>query len=189
MNKVIIISAPSGAGKTTLARHLLNQEDMRLTFSVSATTRQPRVNELDGIDYYFYSVEEFNKAIQKKEFVEWEEVYDDLFYGTLKKEVDRIFSKNQNILFDVDVKGGKNLKQYFKEKALSIFIAPPSIEALEKRLRDRHTDSETIIQKRVNKATEELKDQVYFDKIIVNDDLEKAKSEISQTVINFLHNE
>lgn len=189
MNKVIIISAPSGAGKTTLARFLLNQEDTQLTFSVSATTRSHRDDERNGVDYYFYSVDEFNQAIQKKAFVEWEEVYDNLFYGTLKKEVDRIFSKKQNILFDVDVKGGKNLKQYFKEKAYSIFIAPPSVESLEKRLRNRHTDSEDIIKKRLIKATDELKEQIFFDKIIMNDDLEKAKNEIYQLVKHFLSNE
>lgn len=186
MNKVIIISAPSGAGKTTMAQYLLEQKNMNLTFSVSATTRQPRPNETDGIDYYFLNKETFIELINKNAFIEWEEVYGDSFYGTLKKEIDRIFSTGKNILFDVDVNGGKNLKKYFNNKALSIFIAPPSINELEKRLKNRHTDSKDTIKKRLLKAKEEIKQQVYFDKIIVNDDIDRAKKEILQTVNLFL---
>ncbi len=187
MNKVIIISAPSGAGKTTMAQHLLLQEDLNLTFSVSATTREPRTTEAEGIDYYFFDTNLFKEYIAKNAFVEWEEVYDELFYGTLKEEVDRIFSERKNILFDVDVKGGENLKNYFKNQALSIFVAPPSVEELEKRLRNRHTDSDEIIKKRIAKATEELEHKNYFDKIIVNNDVEKAKKEIYQVVKSFLN--
>ena len=186
MNKVIIISAPSGAGKTTMAQYLLSQEHLHLTFSVSATTREPRATEADGVDYYFFDNKLFKSYIEKSAFVEWEEVYEGLFYGTLKEEIERIFAEGKNILFDVDVKGGKNLKNYFKEQALSIFIAPPSVEELEQRLRNRHTDSEEIIRKRIAKATEELNHKKYFDKIIVNDDIEKAKAEIYQVVKSFL---
>ena len=186
MNKVIIISAPSGAGKTTMAQYLLSQDNLNLTFSISATTRKPRTTETEGIDYYFFDNNSFKNYIKKSEFVEWEEVYEGLFYGTLKEEVKRIFSEGKNILFDVDVKGGKNLKDYFKSQALSIFIAPPSVTELEKRLRNRHTDSEEIIKKRITKATKELEHKKYFDKIIVNDDIEKAKTEIYQVVKSFL---
>jgi len=186
MNKVIIISAPSGAGKTTMAQHLLSRDNLNLTFSISATTREPRTTEIEGIDYYFFDKNKFREYIKHNKFIEWEEVYENLFYGTLKEEVERIFFNNKNILFDVDVKGGKTLKDYFKNQALSIFIAPPSIKELEKRLRNRHTDSDTIINKRIAKATKELDDKVCFDKIIINDNIDRTKMEIYQIVKSFL---
>lgn len=186
MNKVIIISAPSGAGKTTMAQYLLSQDNLNLTFSISATTRKPRPTESEGIDYYFFDKNKFKEYIKQNKFIEWEEVYENLFYGTLKEEVERIFEKNKNILFDVDVKGGKKLKNYFKDRALSIFIAPPSINELEKRLRNRHTDSDTIINKRLAKATKELDEKIYFDNIIVNDNIDRTKMEIYQIVKSFL---
>lgn len=173
MGKCIIFSAPSGAGKTTIVKRLL-KEQLGLEFSISAATREKRSNEIDGVDYYFFSVEDFKKKIEEEAFIEWEEVYDDHFYGTLKSEIDRIWASGKHVIFDVDVVGGLNLKKYFAEKALAIFVMPPSLQALEERLRGRATEKEERIQKRLAKAKTELITADQFDYVILNDELEKA---------------
>ena len=183
--KLVIISAPSGAGKTTIVNHLLRNDD-RLEFSVSATTRKPRGTEKNGTEYYFLQVEEFRKKIRNNSFVEWEEVYMDQYYGTLKSEIERIWSTGHSVLFDVDVKGGINLKKIFSSQAVSIFIMPPSVEELEKRLLARATDSHEKIRMRVEKAKEEIKLAENFDHIVINDILEKAKDETLRIVSEFL---
>ncbi|HOV84401.1 MAG TPA: guanylate kinase [Paludibacteraceae bacterium] len=184
--KLIILSAPSGAGKSTLVHHLLNS-NLNLEFSISATSRAPRVTEKDGIDYYFLSPEEFKQKIANNEFLEYEEVYPDCFYGTLRSEVDRITKKGKNVIFDVDVKGGLNIKRQFGDQALAIFVAPPNMEALKERLLKRGTETHEMIQKRIEKAAYEMSFAPQFDKIIINDDLEKAKKEIEETVRDFLN--
>ena len=185
LEKVVIFSAPSGAGKTTITRYILDKIE-RCEFSVSATTRAPRPHEKNGFDYYFISVDTFKDKISHNEFVEWEEVYTGLFYGTLQSEVQRIWKKGSIVLFDVDVQGGINLKKYFKEKALSIFIMPPSIDVLEERLRKRGTETEEAIQMRVAKAHKEMKYDKDFDQIIMNDDLVTAQQEAYQKIIQFI---
>lgn len=187
MDKVIIFSAPSGSGKTTLVRHAL-QVFPELEFSISCTTRSPRGEEVDGKDYYFISAELFKTKIDNKEFVEYEEVYQDRFYGTLKNEVDRIWKSGKVVIFDVDVKGGIALKSYFKEKALSIFITAPSIEELERRLLERATDDLETIKVRVEKAYEEIKFKNDFDKNVINSDLQKAQREVEHNIRTFLYN-
>ncbi len=186
MNKVIIFSAPSGSGKTTLVKHCL-EEFPELKFSISCTTRNLRGKEKNGVDYYFISVEEFRQKISENAFVEYEEVYHDKFYGTLKSEVERIWKSRKAVIFDVDVKGGISLKNYFAEKALSIFIMPPSINELERRLITRATDDTETIKTRVKKATEEMTFQKEFDKTVINKDLDKAKSEIEILVKDFIN--
>lgn len=186
MNKVIIFSAPSGSGKTTLVKHCL-EEFPELEFSISCTTRNLRGEEKNGIDYYFISVEEFRQKISENAFVEYEEVYHDKFYGTLKSEVERIWKSGKIVIFDVDVKGGISLKNYFAEKALSIFIMPPSINELERRLITRATDDAETIKTRVKKAKEEITFQKKFDKTIINKELDKAKSEIEILVRDFIN--
>jgi guanylate kinase len=183
--KLVIISAPSGAGKTTIVKHLLESR-LNLSFSVSATTRAIRNNEKDGEDYFFLSVQEFKKRIENNEFVEWEEVYQDLFYGTLKSELERIWAKEGNVIFDVDVKGGISLKKKFGTNAIAIFIMPPSVEELENRLLKRATDSKEIIKMRIEKAHEEMKLANQFDTVIVNHQLDRAKKETFKTVASFL---
>lgn len=183
--KVVIFSAPSGAGKTTITKYILEHIE-RCEFSVSATTRAIRGQEKNGTDYYFLSIEEFRKKIEQEEFVEWEEVYKDLYYGTLKSEVQRIWSKGNIVLFDVDVKGGVNLKKYFGAKALSIFIMPPTIKILEERLRKRGTETEEAIQMRIAKADKEMLFQDKFDQIVLNDDLVSAQQDAYQKIIRFL---
>jgi guanylate kinase len=185
--KIVIISAPSGAGKTTIVRHLLDN-GLNLSFSVSATTRALRGNEKNGVDYFFLTVEEFKKRIDNDEFVEWEQVYDELYYGTLKSELERIWANGENVLFDVDVKGGINLKKKFGSEAIAIFIMPPSIEELQNRLEKRGTDSPEKIRMRVEKASEEIKLANQFDRIIINSKLEKAKEESFKVVSSFLNN-
>ncbi|NLO72398.1 MAG: guanylate kinase [Porphyromonadaceae bacterium] len=184
--KVIIFSAPSGSGKSTIVNYLLKQ-NLGLEFSISATTRLPRGCEKNGIEYYFLSVEDFKEKIENNEFIEYEEVYSECYYGTLRNELDRISTKGNVVIFDVDVLGGINLKKHFGESALSIFIAPPSIESLRKRLVNRCTDSKEMIEKRVGKAEYEMTFASQFDKIIVNDNLEKAKSEAVKTIKEFLN--
>ncbi|MBR6278347.1 MAG: guanylate kinase [Bacteroidales bacterium] len=186
MSKVIIISAPSGSGKSTLISSLMQHEELKLSFSVSATTRSPRGEEINGKDYYFFSVEEFEKKISENAFIEYEQVYQGRYYGTLKSEIERIFSLGFNVIFDVDVKGGINLKKIFGDNALSIFIQPPSVEELKKRLIGRGTDSLEEIEKRVSKAEEEISYSKNFDKIIINDDLKEASKKFFDTVSNFL---
>ncbi|MCK5170901.1 MAG: guanylate kinase [Bacteroidales bacterium] len=180
--KLFIFSAPSGSGKTTIVRTLL-EKDLDIEFSISATSRPKRKNETDGKDYYFLSVDDFKEKIDKDEFVEWEEVYENRFYGTLKSELERIWSQGKHVIFDVDVVGGLNIKKKYPDKALSIFIMPPSIEELEKRLILRSTDSTEDIETRINKAKEELSYAEKFDVIIINDELEKAIQE-SEIAIN-----
>lgn len=185
MNKVVIFSAPSGSGKTTLVKHCL-EVFPSLEFSISATTREPRGSEEHGKDYYFFSPEEFRQKISEDAFVEYEEVYRDKFYGTLKSEIERIWDSQKVVIFDVDVVGGLNLKKILGEKAMSVFIAPPSVDELEKRLINRDTDSEETIKMRVNKAQQELEYKNQFDEVLVNDDLDKAKQEIEKLVQNFI---
>jgi len=189
MGKVIILSAPSGAGKTTLAKFLLRQTDLKLKFSVSATTRLPRNNETNGVDYYFLPIEEFKQQQAKQAFIETEEVYKGLYYGTLKSEVERIFAQGYNVLFDVDVKGGLNLKRYFGSQALSVFVAPPSIAVLEQRLRNRHTETEEKIKQRLQRVKEEMTYQSQFDTIIINDSLETTQEKLLLLTSHFLLNE
>lgn len=183
--KCIIFSAPSGAGKTTIVRNLLGR-DLGLEFSVSACSRDPRPNEIDGKDYHFLGADKFRQRIQENAFVEWEEVYSNNFYGTLKSEMERIWSKGNTVIFDVDVIGGLNLKKKFKEDALAIFVKPPSYEELEKRLRGRSTESEDKINQRMEKATKELAFAPEFDIILVNDNLEEACEQAASQVREFL---
>lgn len=186
--KAIIFSAPSGAGKTTIVQHLL-QRGLDLEFSISATTREPRKIEQPGKDYFYFSVSEFLEKVEKNEFCEWEEVYTDNYYGTLKSEIERIWSSGKNVIFDVDVKGGISLKKYFGEKALSIFVKPPSIESLKERLEKRETETLESISRRMGKAEQELKQAFEFDFILVNDDLEEAFSKGEEVITEFLQNE
>ena len=186
MNKVIIFSAPSGSGKTTLVKHCL-EHFPELEFSISCSTRNPRGTEKDGVDYHFISPEKFRQKIWEEAFVEFEEVYEDKYYGTLKSEVERIWNDGKTVIFDVDVKGGIALKKYFGEQALSIFIMPPSIQELERRLIARATEDADTIQTRVEKAEQEMTFQNEFDKILVNTDLETAKAEIEKLVSEFLN--
>ena len=185
MGKLIIFSAPSGAGKTTLVHHLLSKK-FGLEFSVSAATRKQRKGEVNEKDYYFLSVDEFKKRISEKEFVEWEEVYKDNFYGTLRSEVQRIWDKGSHVIFDVDVEGGLNLKHAFAEKALAIFVMPPSIDRLRERLETRDTETTESIARRLAKAPKEVEKSVNFDKIILNDDLDDAKKRAEGLVREFL---
>ncbi|MFV0345080.1 MAG: guanylate kinase [Bacteroidales bacterium] len=185
MNKVIIISAPSGAGKSTLIHHLIDQ-DLPLGFSISATNRKPRKGETDGKHYYFFDTETFKQRIENKEFVEWEEVYKNQFYGTLKSEIERIKTIKKTPIFDLDVEGGMKIKKVFGDYALAIFIKPPSINTLRERLIERSTDTREDVEKRVEKASEELKREKYFDKTIINDNLEHAKFEIEKLVRAFI---
>lgn len=184
--KLIIFSAPSGAGKSTLVHHLLGC-NFNMEFSVSATSRLPRGSEKHGFDYYFLTTDEFNERVDNQEFLEYEEVYSGCFYGTFRSEVERITSKGKNIVFDVDVVGGLNIKKEFGDRALAMFIAPPDIEALHERLVNRGTDSPEMIKKRIAKAEFEMSFASQFDKVIVNDDLEKAKNEAEQTIRDFLY--
>lgn len=186
-NKAIIFSAPSGAGKTTIVHYLLNNVK-NLSFSISACSRNKRENEVDGKDYHFFSVSEFKQKIKNNEFVEWEEVYKDNFYGTLKTEVDRIWKSGKTVIFDVDVVGGINLKKYFGDNALSVFVKPPSILLLEERLRNRKTETEESINRRIGKAKQELEMSNKFDYILLNDNLNKALNDIEEVVTSFLNN-
>ncbi len=186
MNKVVIFSAPSGSGKTTLVKYCLAHFP-DLQFSISCTTRAPRGEEKHGVDYHFLSPDEFRQKISENAFVEFEEVYTDKFYGTLQEEVERIWKNGKVVIFDVDVKGGVNLKKIFGEQALSIFIAPPSIEELERRLTTRGTDAPEVIKTRVAKAEEELTYQRQFDKVVVNDNLEIATQEMESILQDFIN--
>jgi len=184
--KMVIVSAPSGAGKTTIVSHITGRIDS-LGFSVSATTRAPRTGEIHGKDYYFMTGEEFRKGIEKGEFIEWEEVYSGYLYGTPGSEIERLWAEGRNVIFDVDVKGGINLKRLYGEKALAIFVMPPSVDELEKRLRLRGKDSEEKIRMRVDKAIEEISFATRFDEVIINNDLETAKAEAIALVSGFLN--
>jgi guanylate kinase len=185
IGKCIIFSAPSGAGKTTIVHALLHTMP-QLSFSVSACSRRPRGKEIDGEDYHFLSVKTFKEKIEQNAFVEWEEVYSDMYYGTLKSEIERIWAMGKIVVFDVDVIGGLNLKKLFKQQALAIFIQPPSIKVLEERLRYRQTDSEEKIQIRLAKSTEEVKSASNFDVIVENDVLENAIEQARSSVNEFI---
>lgn len=185
MGKLVIFSAPSGSGKTTIVRELLKRFP-QFEFSISATSRQPRGKEQNGVDYYFLTSEEFRARVERNEFVEWEEVYAGTCYGTLKSEVERIWAKGNVIVFDVDVMGGISLKRLFGEDACSIFIMPPSVEELERRLRGRGTDTEEVMLKRIGKAEFELSKAPEFDYTVVNDVLEDAIKEATEIIENFL---
>lgn len=184
--KLLIFSAPSGSGKTTIVKHLLNTFT-NIEFSISACSRTKRNGEIDGKDYYFLSVEEFKQRIANEEFVEWEEVYSGSYYGTLKSEIQRIWAKNNIVIFDVDVKGGVNLKKIFGENALSVFVMPPSIETLKQRLERRCTETPESLRKRVAKAAEEMTYCNQFDKILINDKLEESVSEAENLVRTFIN--
>lgn len=184
-NKVLIFSAPSGSGKSTIVNHILGLHP-EIEFSVSATSRLPRGEEKDGVEYFFYSADVFRLLVRDDKFVEFEEVYPDRFYGTLKAEVNRIWARGHVIIFDVDVKGGVNLKKYFGDQALSVFIQAPSVEVLRERLVKRGTDSAEDIEKRVAKAAEEMTYAPKFDRILVNDDLATALAEAENMVDTFL---
>ncbi|HMM12235.1 MAG TPA: guanylate kinase [Bacteroidales bacterium] len=183
--KLIVVSAPSGSGKTTLVKHLLATIP-GLAFSVSATSRAMREGEVNGKDYYFLTQEQFRSAVERGEFLEWEEVYPGLCYGTLKSEVQRLTSLGLHVVFDVDVVGGLNIKRQYGPQALSVFVMAPSVEELEKRLRARSSDSEQSLLQRISKAAHEMTFAAQFDTIIVNDDLESAKSNIAGVVAKFI---
>ncbi len=185
IGKCVIFSAPSGAGKTTIVHHLLKR-NLGLEFSISACSRDPRPNEVDGKDYYFLGLESFKKHISDLSFVEWEEVYTNNYYGTLKSEIERIWQNGNTVIFDVDVIGGLNLKRIFGDNALAIFVQPPSYDELEKRLRHRSTETEEKIQQRMSKAITELSHAEDFDQILVNDNLEKAFMESEKLVKAFI---
>ena len=184
--KLIVFSAPSGSGKTTIVRHLLGKEVLNLEFSISAASREPRGEEVNGKDYYFMSTEEFKKHIKNEDFLEWEEVYRDNFYGTLKSEVERIWAKGKNVIFDIDVAGGLRIKHKFPEETLAVFVKPPSIDELKIRLKKRSTESDDKINMRIAKASVELATAPQFDVVIKNYDLDIALEEAYQLVKNFI---
>lgn len=184
--KLIVFSAPSGSGKTTIVRHLLKHKELNLEFSISATSRERRGNEEDGKDYYFLSFEDFKKKIKNEEFLEWEEVYRDNFYGTLKSEVERIWAMGKHVIFDIDVSGGLRIKRKYPDQTLAVFVKPPSIDELKIRLKKRQTESYDKINMRIAKASAELATAPLFDAVLINDDLEKAFSESYILVSNFL---
>ena len=184
--KLIIFSAPSGSGKSTIINYLLTQ-GLNLAFSISATSRPPRGTEKHGVEYFFLTPDEFRKRIDDKEFLEYEEVYKDRYYGTLKSQVEEQLKAGQNVIFDVDVVGGCNIKKYYGDKALSLFVQPPSVEELRHRLTGRGTDAPEVIESRIAKAEYELSFAPKFDKVIINDDLETAKAEALRIIKEFLH--
>ena len=184
--KLIVLSAPSGSGKTTLVNYILQVEELNLGFSISAASREPRGGEIHGKEYYFLSLKEFKNKIKADEFLEWEEVYRDNFYGTLKTEIQRLWDMGKNVIFDIDVVGGLNIKKIYPERTLAIFIQPPSIDELKIRLKKRKTESEEKISMRVAKASAELATAPQFDVVIVNDDLQNAKQEVYELVKAFV---
>ena len=186
--KLIIFSAPSGSGKTTLV-HYVMEKIPNLSFSVSATSRPPRPGEKDGVDYYFISVDDFRRKIKEGAFVEWQEVYENQYYGTLKSEVEKIRARGHSVVFDVDVKGGVNIKKIYGDQALAIFVKPPSLKVLEERLRRRSTEDEESLRKRLERAAFELGFESRFDQVVVNDKLEKAQQEALHLVREFLEKE
>ena len=185
--KLIVFSAPSGSGKTTIVRHLLGKEDLNLEFSISAATREARGEEVNGKDYYFMSTQDFKKHIKAEDFIEWEEVYRDNFYGTLKNEVERIWALGKNVIFDIDVAGGLRIKHKFPDETLAVFVKPPSVDELKRRLKERSTESDDKINMRIAKASVELATAPQFDVIIKNYDLEIALEEAYQLVKNFVN--
>lgn len=185
--KLIVFSAPSGSGKTTIVRHLLGIKNLNLEFSISATSREKRGSEVDGKDYYYLSLKEFKNKIKNDEFLEWEEVYRDNFYGTLKTEVERIWAMGKNVIFDIDVSGGLRIKRKYPDETLAIFVKPPSIDELKIRLKNRKTETEDKINMRVAKASAELATAPLFDVVVVNDDLEKALLQAEKLVSDFVN--
>ena len=185
--KLIVFSAPSGSGKTTIVRHLLSIPELNLEFSISATSREPRGEEIHGKDYYFISLSEFKNHIKANDFLEWEEVYRDNFYGTLKSEIERIWALGKNVIFDIDVAGGLRIKSKFPNETLAVFVKPPSIDELKIRLKKRSTESDDKINMRIAKASVELATAPQFDKIIKNYDLDVAKEEAYQLVKSFIN--
>ncbi|MDN6279561.1 MAG: guanylate kinase [Psychroflexus sp.] len=185
--KLIVFSAPSGSGKTTIVRYLLSREELNLDFSISATSRDPRSHEVDGEDYYFMSLKDFKSYIKSDDFLEWEEVYRDNFYGTLKKEVERIWAKGKHVVFDIDVVGGLDIKRIYPERTLAVFVKPPSIEELKIRLKKRQTETEDRINMRIAKASIELATAPQFDHIIVNNELNAALEEAYHLVDDFVN--
>ena len=186
MGKLIVISAPSGAGKTSIVHHLLKNMDA-LSFSVSACSREKRDNETHGEDYYFLGVEGFQNKIKEDAFLEWEQVYENQYYGTLKSEIERIWSEGKTVIFDVDVVGGLNIKKQYPKECLSLFIMPPSLEVLAERLIGRGSESDESLQKRLDKAEEEIAQNQAFDRVILNDDLEIACEETMEVITNFIN--
>lgn len=186
MSKVIIFCAPSGSGKSTIIGSLMPRQELNLAFSVSATTRPPRGQEQNGVEYLFMSPEEFRDHIAANDFIEYEEVYADRFYGTLKMQVEKQLADGQNVVFDVDVHGGMRLKEYFGDRALSLFIQPPGLEALRQRLEGRATDSPEVIQQRLDRAEYELSFAPRFDRIVINDNLEEAKADAYAIIRDFV---
>ena len=187
MGKLIIFSAPSGSGKSTIINYLLQEHpELNLAFSISATSRAPRGSEQHGVEYFFLTPEDFRQRIENEEFLEYEEVYPGRFYGTLKSQVEKQSEDGQNVLFDVDVKGGVNIKKYYGDRALSVFIQPPSIEVLRQRLEKRGTETPEVINDRIARAEFELGFASLFDKVVINDDLDVAKAETLQIISNFL---
>ena len=184
--KLIVFSAPSGSGKTTIVKHLLTVSDLNLAFSISATSRYKREGEIDGKDYYFISPKEFHQKITENAFLEYEEVYKDNYYGTLKSEIERIWAEGKNVVFDIDVVGGMNIKKQYPEQTLAIFVNPPSVEELGRRLRFRQTESDEKIEMRLAKAERELSRAPEFDVVLENNDLEIAKQEAENLVSNFI---
>ncbi len=185
--KLIVFSAPSGSGKTTIVRHLLGIKELNLEFSISAATRDARGEEINGTDYYFISLTEFKSHIKNDDFIEWEEVYRDNFYGTLKTEVERIWALGKNVIFDIDVAGGLRIKSKFPEETLAVFVKPPSVDELKRRLKERSTESEEKINMRIAKAHVELATAPQFDRIIKNYDLDTAKEDAFQLVKEFVN--
>ena len=186
--KLIVFSAPSGSGKTTIVRHLLKDDNLNLAFSISATSREKRGTEEHGKDYYFLSLKDFKQHIKNDDFLEWEEVYRDNFYGTLKKEVERLWALGKNVIFDIDVSGGLRIKRKFPEQTLAVFVKPPSIDELKIRLKKRKTESDDKINMRIAKASAELATAPLFDIIIENDNLDKALAEAENLVGAFVNN-
>ncbi len=184
--KLLVFSAPSGSGKTTIVRHLLAQTELNLEFSISAATRESRSEEMDGKDYYFMSITDFKKHIKAEDFIEWEEVYRDNFYGTLKSEVERIWAKGKNVIFDIDVSGGLRIKHKFPAETLAVFVKPPSVDEIKRRLKERSTENEDKINMRIAKAHVELATAPQFDTIIKNYDLDVAKQEAYELVKEFI---
>ena len=185
MGKLIVISAPSGAGKTSIVHHLLKSMD-ELSFSVSACSREKRDNETHGKDYYFLGVEGFQNKIKEDAFLEWEQVYENQYYGTLKSEIERIWSEGKIVIFDVDVIGGLNIKKQYPKECLSLFIMPPSLEVLAERLLGRRSESDESLHKRLDKAEEEIAQNQQFDRVILNDDFEIACEETVEVITNFI---
>ncbi|MGJ8551028.1 guanylate kinase [Winogradskyella wichelsiae] len=184
--KLIVFSAPSGSGKTTIVRHLLNQPDLNLEFSISATSREKRGNEIHGKDYYYLSIEEFKNRIKNDEFLEWEEVYRDNFYGTLKTEISRIWAQGKHVIFDIDVSGGLRIKRKFPDQTIAIFVKPPDLNELVRRLKERGEESEDKISMRVSKAPAELATAPLFDEIVVNSNLDEALANAHKLVADFI---